>query len=32
MFFQPIPIKDGETVTRDGFLYADVLPNSEMAA
>jgi uncharacterized protein (TIGR00290 family) len=31
MFFQPIPIKDGETVTRDGFLYADVLPHSEMA-
>ena len=26
MFFQPIPIKGGETVTRDGFLYADVLP------
>jgi uncharacterized protein (TIGR00290 family) len=25
MFFQPIPIKGGEIVTRDGFLYADVL-------
>ena len=32
MFFQPIPIKDGEIVTRDGFLFADVLPDSEMAA
>jgi len=31
MFDQPIPIKAGETVTRDGFLYADVLPDSEMA-
>jgi diphthamide synthase (EF-2-diphthine--ammonia ligase) len=31
MFFQPIPIKGGETVTRDGFLFADVLPDSEMA-
>ena len=30
MFYKPIPIKDGETVTRDGFLYADVLPESEM--
>jgi diphthamide synthase (EF-2-diphthine--ammonia ligase) len=25
MFAEPIPIKDGETVTRDGFLYADLL-------
>jgi uncharacterized protein (TIGR00290 family) len=32
MFDQPIPIKNGETVTRDGFLFADVLPESEMAA
>ena len=32
MFYQPIPIKGGETVTREGFLYADVLPDSEMAA
>ena len=32
MFFQPIRVKGGETVTRDGFLYADVLPESEMAA
>ena len=29
MFLQPIPIKGGETVTRDGFLYADVLHDSE---
>jgi uncharacterized protein (TIGR00290 family) len=28
MFDQPIPIKGGETVARDGFLYADVLPAS----
>jgi uncharacterized protein (TIGR00290 family) len=26
MFDQPIPIKAGEVVTRDGFLYADVIP------
>lgn len=26
MFSEPISIKDGECVTRDGFLYADVLP------
>ncbi len=25
MFYQPIPIEDGESVTRDGFVYADVL-------
>jgi len=31
MFHQPIPIKAGEVVTRDGFLYADVLPDSGMA-
>jgi diphthamide synthase (EF-2-diphthine--ammonia ligase) len=31
MFSQPIPIKGGETVTRDGFLFADVLPDSDMA-
>jgi uncharacterized protein (TIGR00290 family) len=30
MFDQPIAIRAGETVTRDGFLYADVLPDSEM--
>jgi len=30
MFHQAIPIKDGETVTREGFLYADVVPCSEM--
>jgi len=28
MFSQPIPIKDGKTVARDGFLFADVLPDS----
>jgi len=28
MFDRPIPIIDGETVTRDGFVYADVLPCS----
>jgi uncharacterized protein (TIGR00290 family) len=32
MFDQPIPIKDGEAVARDGFLYADVLPFSDAAA
>jgi uncharacterized protein (TIGR00290 family) len=26
MFFEPISIKDGECVSRDGFVYADVLP------
>ena len=31
MFFQPIPIHDGEIVTRDGFLFADVLPDTELA-
>jgi len=31
MFHQPIPIKDGEVVSREGFLYADLLPDSEMA-
>ncbi len=30
MFHEPIPIKSGEVVTREGFLYADVLPESEM--
>jgi diphthamide synthase (EF-2-diphthine--ammonia ligase) len=30
MFQEAIPIKDGETVTRDGFFYADVLPYSEV--
>ncbi len=32
MFAHPIPIKDGESVTREGFVYADVLPYSEAAA
>ncbi len=31
MFFHPIPIKTGEVVMRDGFLYGDVLSESEMA-
>jgi uncharacterized protein (TIGR00290 family) len=31
MFSQPIPIKDGETVARDGFLFADVLPDTGVA-
>ena len=26
MFSRPISIESGETVTRDGFVYADVLP------
>jgi uncharacterized protein (TIGR00290 family) len=28
MYSEPISIKDGECVTRDGFLYADVLPTT----
>ncbi len=32
MFYEPIPIMAGEVVTRDGFLFADVLPSSEIAA
>ena len=32
MFCQPIPIERGESVTRDGFLYADVLLAGETAA
>ena len=31
MFEQAIPIRDGETVTRDGFVFADVLSESPMA-
>ena len=31
MFYEAIPIKDGETVTRDGFLYADVVLDSRVA-
>ena len=30
MFCEPIPIEDGETVTRDGFVYADVLLQSKV--
>jgi uncharacterized protein (TIGR00290 family) len=29
MFHEPIPIESGECVTRDGFVYADVLPRSD---
>ncbi len=29
MFYEPIPIKAGEVVARDGFLFADVLPDTE---
>lgn len=32
MFQETIPIEPGETVTRDGFVYADVLPRSLAAA
>jgi len=32
MFDEPIPIERGETVRRDGFLYADVLPRSTAVA
>ena len=32
MFYQPIPIEDGESVTRDGFVYADVLLQPSTAA
>ena len=30
MFAQPIPILEGEIVERDGFLFADVLPDTEL--
>lgn len=29
MFREPIPIKSGECVTRDGFVFADVIPSKE---
>jgi uncharacterized protein (TIGR00290 family) len=32
MFYEPIPIEDGELVTRDGFVYADVLLQSKVTA
>jgi len=32
VFDEPIPIERGETVRRDGFLYADVLPRSTTVA
>lgn len=31
MFQEPIPIEDGERIERDGFVYADVLPRTELA-
>ena len=30
MFMEPIPIQSGECVTRDGFVFADVIPLYEM--
>jgi hypothetical protein len=30
MFAHQIPIESGEVVERDGFVFADVLPVSEM--
>lgn len=32
MFHETIPIETGERVTRDGFVYADVVPRSRTAA
>jgi len=32
MFSGPIPLEAGEMVTRDGFVYADFLPASEVAS
>jgi uncharacterized protein (TIGR00290 family) len=32
MFYEPIPIEAGESVTRDGFVYADVLLQSKATA
>jgi uncharacterized protein (TIGR00290 family) len=32
MFRRPVPIRAGEVVTRDGFVFADLLPSSEVAA
>ena len=31
MFYEPIPIESGETVTRDGFVYADIIPKRATA-
>jgi uncharacterized protein (TIGR00290 family) len=32
MFYEPIPIEAGESITRDGFVYADVLLRSKVTA
>jgi uncharacterized protein (TIGR00290 family) len=32
MFRRPVPIRAGEVVTRDGFVFADLLPSSEVTA
>ena len=32
MFRRPVPIRTGEVVTRDGFVFADLLPSSEVLA
>ncbi len=32
MFYDPIAIESGEIVTRDGFVYADVLPRASITA
>ena len=32
MFRRPVPIRAGEVVTRDGFVFADLLPSPEVVA
>jgi uncharacterized protein (TIGR00290 family) len=32
MFTRPIPIQSGETITRDGFLFTDILPVSPIGS
>jgi hypothetical protein len=29
MFAHPIPVRVGEVVTRDGFVFADLLPGAD---
>ena len=31
MFRRPVPIRGGEVVTRDGFVFADLLPSQAAA-
>ena len=31
MFRHPVPIRAGEVVTRDGFVFADLLPTEVLA-